>query len=107
MLEPDLLQGNPFQTEMFTSVISHNSKALDKFSAVSLDIFLGFLPIPQQSQSGCGSSLESSAALPSAWGHQNPAAACPFLFDLSWSEPVQEFGDSWGGYCENLAVIPV
>lgn len=35
------------------------------------------------------------------------SAACPFLFDLSWSEPVQEFGDSWGGYCEDLPVVPV
>lgn len=64
-----------------------------------------FLPIPQQSQpllsvSALWEVVQHCPALaeirPLEGQHSVLSAACPFLFNLSWSEHVQEFGDSWG-----------
>lgn len=46
------------------------------------------------------SALQGATALPSACRdeatHCIHPVPCPLLFDLSWSQHVQEFRDSWG-----------
>lgn len=88
--------------EILTSVISHNSKPLDQFAAVFLDVFLGFSPRPSAVPvtAGCGSAVESSAALPSAWGDQSSAR--PVLHRICCLSFLSSLTSAGVSLCKNL-----